>query len=55
MIYHVYFEFYGKKMQADIEADTPNDAKEIVRNKIIFHKIVPSADIPDFLKELLHL
>lgn len=39
MKYKVYFEIYGKKMQTEIFAENEQKAKEIVKSKIIFHKI----------------
>lgn len=53
MTYRVYFEIFGKKMRVEIEADSAVQAKEIIRDKIIFHKIIPRAsdqDVIDFLK-----
>lgn len=37
--YDVYFEIYGKKMKATVKADSPAQAKEIIKSKINFHKI----------------
>lgn len=42
--YWVYFEIYGKKMKVKIKANNANYAKELVRNKIIFHKVEDFAD-----------
>lgn len=41
-----FFEIYGKKMKAVIEAKNEQEAKEAVKAKIIFHKIesVPTDD-----------
>jgi hypothetical protein len=39
MKYRIFFEIYGKKMQTVIEAKSENEAKEKVKNKIIFDKI----------------
>ena len=39
--YLVYFEIYGKKLKTTVEAIDESDAKSIVAEKIIFHKIVP--------------
>ena len=44
MNYTVYFEFYGRKMKTDVEADSSNEAKEIIRNKIKFDKVVNNDD-----------
>lgn len=40
----VYFEIFGKKMRTNILAESENDAKLKIQNKIIFHKIVVPAD-----------
>jgi hypothetical protein len=37
--YIIYFEIFGKKMKTIIEADSKSEAKQKVKNKIIFHKI----------------
>ncbi len=62
MTYRVYFEVFDKKMRVDVDADSAVQAKEIIkdrvvreliRDKIIFHKIVPQAsdsDVVDFLR-----
>ena len=38
--YDVYFEIYGKRLKTTILAESEEKAKEIVRNKIVFHKVV---------------
>ena len=38
--YIVYFELYGKKMRAKILAKGPQDAKDKLTKKIIFHKVI---------------
>ena len=38
--YIIYFEIFGKKMKTIIEADSKSEAKQRVKNKIIFHKII---------------
>lgn len=38
--YDVYFELYGKRMKTTILAENEEKAKEIVRGKITFHKVV---------------
>ena len=40
--YDVYFELYGKKLRTTIIADSEAHAQEIVKNKIIFHKVSKS-------------
>ena len=37
--YIIYFEIFGKKMKTIIEADSKSEAKQNVKDKIIFHKI----------------
>lgn len=38
--YIIYFEIFGKKMKTIIEADSKKEAKQKVKDKIIFHKII---------------
>lgn len=40
MIYKVYFQLYGKKMKINIDADTQEEAKQKIKDSIIFDKIV---------------
>ena len=44
MLYKVYFEIFDKKMQYLVNADSKSDAENIIRNKIIFHKIYEQED-----------
>ena len=37
--YNVYFEIYGKKMKATVEAENQDSAREMIRSKIDFHKV----------------
>lgn len=37
--YQVYFEIYGKKLKTSVLAKNENQAKEIIKEKIVFHKI----------------
>ena len=37
--YDVYFEIYGKKLKVKVNAKSKLQAEEIVKSKIIFHKI----------------
>lgn len=37
--YYVYFEIYGKKLKVKVNAKSKLQAEEIVKSKIIFHKI----------------
>lgn len=47
----VYFEIYGKKMKAKILAESNDDAKTQIKEKIIFHKVVKEKD-DDFNKSV---
>jgi hypothetical protein len=48
MRYKVYFEIYGKKMVAEVEATTQELAKKTIKDKIFFHKVEPQKiDTPD--------
>ena len=40
--YTVYFELFTKKMKTEVIAANEQEAKEIIRNKIIFHKVTDS-------------
>jgi DUF438 domain-containing protein len=42
--YTIYFEIYGKKMKTTVMAKTEDEAKELVKGKIIFHKVEKSKD-----------
>lgn len=44
MIYKVYFQLYGKKMKINIDADTQEEAKQKIKDSIIFDKIVQVND-----------
>jgi hypothetical protein len=37
--YTIYFELFGKKMKTTLPATSKENAKEVIRNMIIFHKI----------------
>lgn len=49
--YDVYFEIYGNKMKATILAESEVAAKEAIKNKIAFHKVVlkPKDDFNDVI------
>lgn len=49
--YTIYFEIYGKKMKTTVQARNETEAKETIKNKIKFIKIVKDNDI-DFLKRI---
>lgn len=42
--FDVYFEIYGRKMKAVIMAENEEKAKDALKEKIRFHKIVKSKD-----------
>ena len=46
-LYNVYFEIFGKKMKASIEAKTREEAYQKVKDKIIFHKITELVEKED--------
>ena len=53
MTYTVYFEIYGKKMKATVDAKTKSAAIDAIVSKIIFHKIEKDEDAAvDFLKSM---
>lgn len=45
--YKVYFEIFGKKMQTTLDAESIEDAKLELFDKIIFHKVVSVDGKPD--------
>jgi hypothetical protein len=47
--YTVYFELYGKKMKTEVYAKDSVDAKKVIKDKIIFHKI--EADNSNYIKD----
>lgn len=52
MKYKVYFEFFGRKMQHDVEAGSIDQAKHIIEKKIIFHKVEKVRDDVDDLMDI---
>lgn len=42
--YNINFEIYGKKMKTTVKAKDIPEAKDNIRNKIIFHKVVEKKD-----------
>lgn len=44
--YEVYFEIFGKKMKTTITSPDKKGIKKIIKDKIIFHKIVKKCDEP---------
>lgn len=49
----LYFSLYGKKMKTTVQARSLQDAKDIIRHKIVFHKVTDEFDVVDFLKDLM--
>lgn len=49
--FKVYFEIYGKKLMKRISADSEYQAREKIKNDIVFHKIV-IGDLNDAVNEL---
>lgn len=39
MKFLIYFEIYGKKMKTEVEADNKQEARDVIRSALIFHKI----------------
>ena len=37
--FDVWFEIYGKKLKTTVCAETEKDVQNIIKNKIVFHKI----------------
>ncbi|MFA5340274.1 MAG: hypothetical protein WC332_00715 [Clostridia bacterium] len=50
--YTLYIEIYAKKMRVSLEADSAKEAREKVRQAIIFHKIERKPEMPDILKDI---
>jgi len=55
--FKVYFEIFGKKMKTSITANSKEEAKQLLMEKIIFHKVevdedfkLQDEDVLDFLK-----
>ena len=38
--YEVYFEIYGKRMKTTVLAESEESAKTVIRNKVVFHKVI---------------
>lgn len=41
----IYFEIFGKKLKTTVMANNEREAKELIKNKIIFHKIQAERDV----------
>lgn len=48
--YKVWFELFGKKMKATVFATDENEAKHIIRNKIIIRKVEQKESMFDNLE-----
>ena len=55
MKHHVYFEIFGKKLKASIEAKSFAEAESRVRHAIIIHKIEPQPEKVTGDKTIDHL
>lgn len=53
--YTVFFELFGKKMKTTVLADSPEQAKQKVKDRIIFHKIKPADDTFNNLMDLFKM
>ena len=49
--YTIYFKIFGKKMKTTIYADSISEAKNKLKEKIIFHKIEENNPI-DYLQKI---
>jgi hypothetical protein len=45
-IYSVYFEIFGKKMRVNREADSAKEARQKVRDALIFRKVERQPEAP---------
>jgi len=54
MKYTLYLDLFGKKMKTTVDARSIEDAKQQVRNNLVFHKIEPDENI-DFLKNIFNI
>ena len=48
--YTIYFEIFGKKMKTTIQANSELDAKQKLKDKIVFHKVEEFDFIDSFRK-----
>lgn len=51
--YIIYFEVYGKKMKTTVFAGSEESAKDIVRSKVVFHKVVKKPDVFNEVSDLM--
>jgi hypothetical protein len=55
--YEVLFEIYDKKMKTTVMASTPEEAKDIIQDKIRFYSVKPVEDdktIDDIFNEIIN-
>ena len=50
--YTIYFELFGKKMKTTVQADSEIKAKDIIRYRIIFHKVEDVTKADDILDQI---
>ncbi len=55
MLYTVYFEIYGKKLKTKVSAKSQDDAKQLIRNQIIFHKIEAKIEEDKAVRDLMDM
>jgi len=53
--YDIYFEVFGKKMRTTITAPNKDVAKQVIKDKIIFHKIEMQRDFGDTIFDFLNM
>lgn len=46
-VYTVRFEFFGYRAQCTFVAKDVEAAKEYIRNKVVFERIIPKMEVPD--------
>ena len=55
MTFIIYFEIFGKKLKTTIKAPSKDVARQIVKDKIIFHKIEKEQDFGDTIFDFLNI
>ncbi len=51
--YTIYFEIYGKRMKTDVMAENEEKAKELIKSKIIFHRVEKPKDEFNDAKDMM--
>lgn len=52
--YMVYFEFFGRKMKIEVIAENEQEAKDQIKDRLIFHRIdIENIDFGDELRDFL--